>query len=102
MAAGEVVGGLLFGLFGFMTIKWGRHPILLLGSVLTLISYAFMFINFPQDAPDGENTSETGFIEPNTPLALTTSFLLGFGDACFNTQVRVSSSLDIFSPIVPL
>jgi len=87
VAAGEVVGGLLFGLFGFMTIKWGRHPILLLGSVLTLISYAFMFINFPQDAPDGENTSETGFIEPNTPLALTTSFLLGFGDACFNTQV---------------
>merc|ERR1712154_475590 len=86
VAAGEVVGGLLFGLFGFMTIKWGRHPILLLGCLLTLVSYVLMFINLPADAPD-DNTAESGFIQANTPMALITSFLLGLGDACFNTQV---------------
>ena len=29
------------------------------------------------------------FSEPNTPLAIFTSFLLGFSDACFNTQVQL-------------
>jgi len=86
VAAGEVVGGLVFGFFGFLTIKWGRHPILLLGCLLTLVSYVLMFINLPADAPD-DNTAESGFIQANTPMALITSFLLGLGDACFNTQV---------------
>lgn len=46
-----------------------------------------MLANIPQNAPFGE-TTDTGFIEPNKALALTTSFLLGLGDSCFNTQVR--------------
>jgi len=86
IAAGEVVGGLLFGLLGFLTVKWGRHPIILLGFVLCLLSYGLMLANFPQNAPF-EETQDIGFIEPNKALALTTSFLLGLGDSCFNTQV---------------
>ena len=82
------MGGLLFGFFGFLTIKWGRHPILLFGCILSLIAYSLMFINFPANPPD-DNTAEVGFIEPNTPMALTTSFLLGLSDACYNTQVTV-------------
>merc|ERR1712154_697038 len=61
IAAGEVVGGLLFGLLGFLTVKWGRHPIILLGFVLCLLSYGLMLANFPQNAPF-EETQDIGFI----------------------------------------
>ena len=51
-----------------------------------------MLANFPQNAPF-EETQDIGFIEPNKALALTTSFLLGLGDSCFNTQVKYFTSL---------
>jgi len=86
VAAGEVAGGLLFGFFGHLTVKRGRHPIIFLGFVMTMIAYSLMLINFPMDASAGE-TSDTGFINPSRGLALGTAFILGFGDACFMTQV---------------
>ena len=48
---------------------------------------SLMLANIPQNATFGE-TTDTGFIEPNKALALTTSFLLGLGDSCYNTQVK--------------
>ena len=89
VASGEVVGGILFGFLGHLTIKWGRHPVVILGSVLSLLTYILMFVNFPMDANNDAETDDTGFIDPpNKELALFTSFILGFSDSCFATQVK--------------
>ena len=118
------MGGILFGFLGHLTIKWGRYPVVLLGSVLGidivvqsepkllytcymlqceqiiliylnlgLLSYGLMFANFPMSANSGE-TSDIGFISPpSEAMALATSFILGFSDACFNTQVTMTSHI---------
>ena len=83
---GEVLGGILFGFMGQMTIKRGRDPIIMLGFVVSMIAYFLMFINISPHAPMVE-TDDIGFISPNEILAIFTSFLLGFSDACFMTQV---------------
>ena len=90
VATGEVVGGILFGFLGHLTIKWGRHPVVILGSILSLLSYTLMFVNFPMDANNDAETDDIGFLDPpNKALAITTSFLLGFSDSCFATQVKL-------------
>lgn len=105
VAVGEVVGGILFGMLASIFTKKGRWPIVVLGGVLSLLTYSFMFINFPMEANDNDETDEIGFINPNKALALTTSFILGFSDSCFNTQVKHSYNLkyilylDIYPPI---
>ena len=93
MAVGEVVGGVLFGMFAKIFTKKGRWPIVVLGGVLSLLTYSFMFINFPMEANDKDETDEVGFINPSKELALTTSFILGFSDSCFNTQVCLKITL---------
>ena len=65
----------------------GGIPFSVLGFILSLVTYALMFINFPMNATLGE-TSDIGYIDPSKEIALTTSFILGFSDACFNTQVN--------------
>ena len=62
-----------------------RDPIVVLGFVLHIAAFGIVFLNLPADAPFG-NTDALGHIRSNPTLAVTTSFLLGFGDACFNTQ----------------
>ena len=86
VASGEVIGGILFGFLGHLTVKRGRDPIIIMGFVLSMVAYFLMFINFPANATLGE-TIDIGYISPNKALALCTSFILGFSDACFNTQV---------------
>jgi len=90
VASGEVVGGILFGFLAPLTIKAGRHPIVILGFVLSMTAYALIFINFPAGATIDEvpaNLTSISGMAPSRPVALTTSFLLGFSDACFITQV---------------
>jgi len=87
VAAAEVIGGILFGFMGHLTVKRGRHPIIILGFVLSMVSYALMLINFPSDATIDETTKDAIIGVPNLGIAYTTSFLVGFSDACFNTQV---------------
>ena len=76
-----------------------------------MTAYALIFINFPAGATIDEvivlnklclrvcvvpkrsaqvpaNLTSISGMEPSRPVALTTSFLLGFSDACFITQVR--------------
>jgi len=83
---GEVLGGAAFGILGSRTNKWGRDPIVIAGFVLHVISFFVIFLNLPNTSPFGD-TAETAFIASNEVLAIMCSFLLGLGDACFNTQI---------------
>ncbi|XP_013199956.1 UNC93-like protein MFSD11 [Amyelois transitella] len=83
---GEVLGGALFGILGNKTTRWGRDPIVIMGYVIHLISFFLIFINLPAEAPFGD-TDQVSYITPSAYLAMFCSFLLGFGDACFNTQI---------------
>ena len=84
---GEIVGGLTFGIFGKKTVKYGRDPIILMGGVLHFVAYFLIFLNLPSDAPTAKDgTMSTGYITPISELAIACGFLLGFCDACYNTQ----------------
>lgn len=79
-------GGALFGILGTKTTRWGRDPIVIMGYIIHLLSFFLIFINLPAEAPFGD-TDKTSYITPSAALAMLCSFLLGFGDACFNTQI---------------
>lgn len=84
---GEVFGGILFGLLGSKTIKYGRDPIVIVGCVIHLVAFLLIFLNLPDEAPF-QDTKAIGFFSPPLPsVALLCSFLLGLGDAHFNTQI---------------
>lgn len=84
---GEVFGGILFGLLGSKTVKYGRDPVFIMGFIIHLASFALIFLNLPDKSPF-EDTHDISFLSPPRAwIALLCSFLLGFGDACFNTQI---------------
>ncbi|CAH4032569.1 UNC93-like protein MFSD11 [Pieris brassicae] len=83
---GEVLGGALFGILGNKTTRWGRDPIVIMGYFIHMTSFFLIFINLPNVAPFGD-TMDTSYITPSSYLAMLCSFLLGFGDACYNTQI---------------
>lgn len=83
---GEVLGGALFGILGEKTRRWGRDPIVMAGFVIQVLGFFLIFLNLP-DASPFEDTYDEAFITSSAPLAIFCSFLLGFGDACFNTQI---------------
>ena len=87
VGVGEIAGGLLFGIFGhYLTRQRGRDPVVVLGFVLHMIAFFLVFVNLPEDAPFGD-TDGHAYITSNRHVAILCSFLLGFGDACFNTQM---------------
>jgi hypothetical protein len=86
VAAGEILGGVLFGLLGHLTVKRVRYPIIILGFILSMIGYVLMFINIPAEASIRPTTAEA-YITSNVGITLATSFLFGFSDACMMTQV---------------
>ncbi|CAG2199109.1 UNC93-like protein MFSD11 [Mytilus edulis] len=61
IGAGEILGGGIFGLFGKRTNRHGRDPIVL--------------------------SDEATYLVSNKYIAILCSFLLGFGDSSFNTQL---------------
>lgn len=79
-------GGALFGILGTKTARWGRDPIVIMGYVIHLLAFFLIFINLPNSAPFGD-TTDIAYISPSPYLAMVCSFLLGFGDACYNTQI---------------
>jgi len=87
VAAGEVLGGLFFGIFSSRFVKKGRDPIVVLGFFLSMLGYFLIFLNIPNDTPIVTLSKEVAFLNPNTYLAIFCSFLLGLSDACYNTQV---------------
>ncbi|KAK9891515.1 hypothetical protein WA026_014751 [Henosepilachna vigintioctopunctata] len=82
---GEVLGGLSFGILGKKTTKWGRDPIVIAGFLIHIVAFFAIFLNLPNQSPLGD-THDDAFISSSGVLAMACSFLLGLGDACFNTQ----------------
>lgn len=48
---GEISGGVIFGLLGSRTIKYGRDPIVIVGFIVHLLSFLLIYLNLPNDAP---------------------------------------------------
>lgn len=86
IGSGEVVGGILFGLFGYKTIRWGHYPIVIFGFVMHMIALTLITLNHP-NAAVSSLTTDNAIIESNVKLAYFTCFLLGFGDSCYITQI---------------
>ncbi|XP_076804774.1 UNC93-like protein MFSD11 [Clavelina lepadiformis] len=86
IGVGEISGGAIFGIFGKKTIRYGRDPVVLLGGFVHLVTFFLIFLNIPDEAPIMKATLDTAYIDPNKDLAIACGFLLGFADACFNTQ----------------
>ncbi|XP_076046770.1 UNC93-like protein MFSD11 isoform X2 [Oratosquilla oratoria] len=89
IGCGEILGGAVFGIFGKKTNKFGRDPIVLLGYLIHIICFYLIFINLPSTAPLGD-TLDPSYLpqgQPSEVIALFCSFLLGLGDACYNTQI---------------
>ncbi|XP_042877916.1 UNC93-like protein MFSD11 isoform X2 [Penaeus japonicus] len=86
---GEISGGAVFGIFGGKTVKAGRDPIVLIGFLTHLLVFFLIFLNLPTMSPL-ERTYDPSFLpggQPSELVALLCSAMLGFGDACFNTQI---------------
>ncbi|CAL7940837.1 unnamed protein product [Xylocopa violacea] len=84
---GEVVGGALFGIFTSKVSRiCGVWSITITGFGVHLFAFVTIFLNLPTDSPFGD-TDKIGYINPSPILAMLGSLALGFGDACFNTQV---------------
>ncbi|BFZ02855.1 hypothetical protein BsWGS_05894 [Bradybaena similaris] len=86
IGVGEIVGGGFFGLMSNKTNKHGRDPIIMLGYISHIVAFFIVFINLPASSPI-EGSDGPTYITSNEYLAIIASFLLGFGDSSFNTQI---------------
>ena len=87
IGVGEVVGGAIFGLLASRNSgSSSRWPVVITGFFISCAAYISVLINLPNTAPF-KDTPDIGLIEPQPILAMAGSVALGFGDACFNTQV---------------
>ncbi|GCC36159.1 hypothetical protein chiPu_0014651 [Chiloscyllium punctatum] len=85
---GEILGG---GVFGLLCInnQFRRTSAILLGVIVHFLAFYLIFLIIPGDAPKGGATSGRfePYLSPSPSAALVSSFLLGLGDSCFNTQL---------------
>eukprot|EP00117_Sycon_ciliatum_P043178 scpid73283/ scgid31298/ UNC93-like protein MFSD11; Major facilitator superfamily domain-containing protein 11; Protein ET len=93
VGVGEILGGLVFGILGKRTIKYGRDPIVVAGLVIHVATYYIIYLNMLPRTP----FDQVGFQDlvadhdrlwrPSVPVALFCAFSLGLGDSLFNTQM---------------
>nr|KAF6286825.1 hypothetical protein mPipKuh1_010002 [Pipistrellus kuhlii] len=88
VGVGEILGGSLFGLLS-KNNRFGRNPVVLLGTLVHFVAFYLIFLNMPADAPIAplEGTDSSAYIKSSKEVAIFCSFLLGLGDSCFNTQL---------------
>ncbi|XP_054283859.1 UNC93-like protein MFSD11 isoform X3 [Macrosteles quadrilineatus] len=86
IGVGEVLGGVVFGLMGSRTNRWGRDPIVILGFIIHVVAFFSIYLNLPNTSPFGE-TVDKAHIQSSAFLAILGSLMLGLGDSCFNTQI---------------
>jgi MFS family permease len=86
VGVGEILGGLTFGIFGRYLSRYGHDAPVILGFFVHIGAFAIAFVNLPFDSPFGDTESHA-YIKSNPYLAIVGSFLLGLGDACYNTQI---------------
>lgn len=88
---GEIAGGGLFGILGSYTNRWGRDYIVLIGFIFHMIVYLCVFFYFPEKSISGDIAKEDSHgalgVMANPYVVMISAFLLGFGDACYNTQI---------------
>ena len=101
---GEIIGGAAFGLLGTRTASGRRDSIVLIGFLVHTAAFVTIYVNLPFASPLS-STTQSGHMGSSLALALTGSFLLGFGDACFITQIMSflsSAYADDSAPIFAL
>ncbi|KAH9389893.1 DUF895 domain membrane protein [Tyrophagus putrescentiae] len=86
IGVGEILGGLSFGILGSKTNRLGRDPIVILGYFTHMVAFFLVFINFPKNA-SLQQSNEAAYIASSLAIALVCSFLFGFADSCYNTQM---------------
>ncbi|XP_065899973.1 UNC93-like protein MFSD11 [Dysidea avara] len=91
---GEILGGGLFGVFGWLTSRYGRDPIVMLGMVIHLATFLGMYYVFPGECPIhrvDKDLSDGALIDHNHThqliIVLVLAVMIGFGDSCYNTQI---------------
>lgn len=83
---GEIVGGAAFGLLGSKSASGRRDTIVVIGFLVNTTAFITIYLNLPF-VSSISSTTQSGHLESSLTLALMGSFLLGFGDACFITQI---------------
>lgn len=101
LGLGEIVGGAAFGLLGSKTASNRRDTIILLGFLLHTAAFISVYFNLPAVASI-QTTTSSGYMASNLGLALTTSFMLGLGDACFITQIMAYLSSTFSKDSAPI
>uniref|UniRef100_UPI00398E6D51 UNC93-like protein MFSD11 n=1 Tax=Pristiophorus japonicus TaxID=55135 RepID=UPI00398E6D51 len=88
VGVGEILGG---GIFGLLCInnQFRRTSAVLLGLIAHFLGFYLIFLIIPADAPlmSTAGSRYDPYLAPSPPAALVSSFLLGLGDSCFNTQL---------------
>ncbi|KRZ11280.1 UNC93-like protein MFSD11 [Trichinella zimbabwensis] len=83
---GESLGGLVFGLITSTIESMGRPVVIILGAIVNVLSFFLIFLFIPSLSPF-QPTDDVAYLLPNEYVAILCSFLLGFGDSCWNTQI---------------
>ncbi|KRY78079.1 UNC93-like protein MFSD11 [Trichinella pseudospiralis] len=83
---GESLGGLVFGLTTSTIESMGRPVVIILGGIVNVLSFFLIFLFIPSLSPF-QPTDDVAYLLPNEYVAILCSFLLGFGDSCWNTQI---------------
>ncbi|KRY92974.1 UNC93-like protein MFSD11 [Trichinella pseudospiralis] len=83
---GESLGGLVFGLITSTIESMGRPVVIILGGIVNVLSFFLIFLFIPSLSPF-QPTDDVAYLLPNEYVAILCSFLLGFGDSCWNTQI---------------
>jgi len=88
IGAGEIIGGLLLNIIPSIASKFKRIQIVTFGAAIHIIAFVLIYGNFSPDAPLKTTLDSGAFFDtPIYSLSVVSAFLLGLGDACFNTQI---------------